>query len=43
LNFDAEEYGISNKELPKEFSCRDGKCAVSAALKNNEIRVWKIK
>lgn len=43
LTFDAEEFGVLNKELPKEFSKRDKECTVRATLKNNEIRVWKIK
>ena len=43
LNFDADEYGVSNMELPKEFSKCDKECTINATLKNNEICVWKIR
>jgi hypothetical protein len=43
LNFDAEEFGVLNKELSTEFSKCDKECTIRATLKNNEICVWKIK
>jgi len=42
LTFDANEYGVSGKALPKEFVIDNARCTVTATLEKDDIRVWKI-
>ena len=42
LSFDAVEYGIAHKPLPKEFGLDGERCTVSDMLEKNGIRVWRI-
>lgn len=42
LSFDASEYEVADKPLPKEFKLDRGRCTVSDTLEKNGVRVWKI-
>ena len=42
LSFDVAEYGIADKQLPKEFKLDGQRCTVSDTLEKNGVRVWRI-